>query len=295
MPQIETNGIRLEYETWGEPTGRPLVVVRGLGTQLVHWSPRLCERLVAAGHYLVTFDNRDVGLSTHFHEAGMPDLAGILAARARGEEPEAPYRLADMATDLIGLMDGLGLSRAHVAGMSMGGMIVQQAALQFPDRLASMTSIMSTTGDPGLPGPTPEAAAALSRPPPRERSAYVDYSVLTQRAFTGRGFPFDEEGWRDLAGRVFDRAFDPAGVARQMAAIMASGSRHADLAKVSTPTLVVHGTDDPLVPPACGEATARAIPGARLHWIEGMGHDLPEGAWPDLVDAIAAHTAAAEA
>lgn len=295
MPQALCNGIAIEYETRGKPDGRPLVLVRGLGTQLIQWDERFCDRLVEAGHSLVLFDNRDVGLSTHCDAAGAPDLARILAARAAGAPPDVAYTLSDMAADLIGVMDALGLESAHVAGMSMGGMIVQQAAILFPSRLRSLTSIMSTTGEPGLPGPTPEAALALSTPPPHERAAYIDYSTRTQRSFSGRGFPFDEVRWRGLAGRVFDRAFDPTGIARQMAAVVASGSRHEALAQVTTPALVLHGSDDPLIPPAGGEATARAIPGARLHRIEGMGHDLPEGAWPEIVSLIAEHTAAADA
>jgi len=295
MSQARANGIEIEYETRGDAAGRPLVLVRGLGTQLIQWNEGFLGRLVAEGHYVVLFDNRDVGLSTHFHAAGMPDLASIMAARTAGTEPDVPYTLREMAADLVGLMDALMLERAHVAGMSMGGMIVQQAAIDHPERLRSMTSIMSTTGEPGLPGPTPEAAQALSTPPPRERADYIDYSTRTQRAFSGRGFAFDEAGWRVLAGRVFDRAFDPAGIARQMAAIVASGSRREALGRVGVPSLVLHGSDDPLVPPAAGEATARAIPGARLHAIEGMGHDLPEGAWPEIVAHIAEHTAAADA
>ncbi len=298
MPTTNANGIEIEYDTRGERSGRPLVLVRGLGTQLIHWDDRLLDRLARAGHFVVVFDNRDVGLSTHFHDAGAPSLAEVASAVSAGPAdaaPKVPYTIGDMAADVIGLMDVQGLETAHVAGMSMGGMIVQQLAIRFPDRLRSMTSVMSSTGEPGLPGPTPEASAALSAAPPAERAAYVDYSVRTQKAFGGRGFPFDEAGWRVLAGRVFDRAFDPAGVARQMAAVIADGSRRDALAGVRTPTLVLHGSDDPLLPLACGEATARAVPGAQLAVIDGMGHDLPEGAWPEIVERISAHTKTAEA
>lgn len=295
MSQARANGIEIEYQTRGDPADRPLVLVRGLGTQLIHWDERFLDRLVDEGHFVVLFDNRDVGLSTHFPGAGVPDLGDIMSARAAGTVPVVAYTLDEMAADVVGLMDALMIERAHVAGMSMGGMIVQQVAILFPDRLRSMTSIMSTTGEPGLPGPTPEAAQALSTPPPLDRADYIEYSTRTQRAFSGRGFPFDETSWRVLAGRVFDRAFDPAGIARQMAAIVASGSRREALAGVTVPTLVLHGSDDPLVPPAAGEATARAIPGARWHAIEGMGHDLPEGAWPEIVARIAEHTASADA
>lgn len=294
MPRARCNGIEIEYETRGAAGGYPLLLVRGLGTQLIQWDERFCSRLVETGHHVVLFDNRDVGLSTHFHAAGTPDLAKILAARTSGSVPDVAYSLDEMAGDLVGVMDALGIDSAHVAGMSMGGMIAQQAAILFPRRLRSLTSIMSTTGEPGLPGPTPEAGLALSTPPPRDRAAYIDYSARTQRSFSGRGFAFDEAGWRVLAGRVFDRCFDPAGIARQMAAVVASGSRREALAGVTTPTLVLHGSDDPLIPPAGGEATARAIPGARFHRIEGMGHDLPEGAWPEIVSRITDHTTAVE-
>lgn len=295
MPKISANGISIEYETWGDRTARPLVLVRGLGTQLIHWDERLLARFVDAGHFVVGFDNRDVGLSTHFHDAGLPDLGDVMAAVASGAAPKVAYTLDDMAADVVGLMDAIDLDSAHIAGMSMGGMIVQQTTIRFPERVRSLTSIMSSTGEPGLPGPTPEAGAALTTPPPTEREAYLDYSVATQRSFSGSGFPFDEIGWRALAGRVFDRAFDPTGVARQMAAVLAGGSRREALGQVRTPSLVLHGSDDPLLQPACGEATAQAIPGARLELIDGMGHDLPEGAWPEIVDLIARHTTAAEA
>ena len=239
-------------------------------------------------------DNRDVGLSTHLSEAAVPELGRVARALAEGRRPEVPYTVDDMADDVVGLMDALGFASVHVAGISMGGMIAQQVAIRHPQRVRSLTSIMSSTSEPGLPAPTPEAQAALMEPAPKERKAYQEYSVRTARCFAGDGFPFDAEAQRELAGRVFDRAFDPDGVGRQMAAVVASGSRHEALARVRTPALVIHGSADPLIPPAGGEATARAIPGARLELIEGMGHDLPEGAWPALVDAIAAHTRSAE-
>ena len=294
MPKAHANGIEIEYACYGREHARPLLLLRGLGTQLIQWDPRLCERIADAGHRLVIFDNRDVGLSTHFSEAAVPQLAGVARALAEGRRPEVPYTLDDMADDVVGLMDALGFADAHVAGISMGGMIVQQVAIRHPERVRSLTSIMSSTSEPGLPGPTPEAQAALMEPAPGEREAYLDYSVRTGRCFTGDRFPFDAEAQRELAGRVFDRAFDPDGVARQMAAVVASGSRRQALARVRTPALVIHGSADPLIPPAGGEATARAIPGARLELIQGMGHDLPEGAWPALVDAIVAHTRSAE-
>ena len=295
MPRAHANGIEIEYETFGKAGDRPLLLLRGLGTQMIHWDRRLCDRIATAGHHLVIFDNRDGGLSTHFHRVGAPDLGAVVSALLAGEEPDVAYRLSDMAADVVGLMDALGFENAHIAGISMGGMIVQQVAIDHPGRVRSLTSIMSSTSEPGLPGPTPEAQKALSSPAPRERDAYIDQNVANQRSFTGDGFPFDEATRRALAGRAFDRAFDPEGVMRQMAAIIASGSRREALAGIHHPALVIHGTSDPLVPFAGGEATARAIPGARFQAIEGMGHDLPEGAWSQWVPTLAAHTASADA
>jgi pimeloyl-ACP methyl ester carboxylesterase len=199
-----------------------------------------------------------------------------------------------MANDVVGLMDVLELESAHIAGMSMGGMIVQQVALQSPGRVRSLISIMSSTGEGGLPRATPEAQAALMETAPHERTAYLEYSVRTQRCFAGDGFPFDEAGWRELAGRAFDRAFDPAGIARQFASIATSDSRHEALASLALPSLVLHGGNDPLIPPEAGVATARTIPDAELRIVEGMGHNLPRGAWPELISAISAHTEKAE-
>jgi pimeloyl-ACP methyl ester carboxylesterase len=222
-------------------------------------------------------------------------MAELVKALTAGEIPDVPYSLDAMAGDLIGLMDALDFDSAHIAGISMGGMIVQQCAIQYPERVRSMTSIMSSTSEPGLPGPSPEAQAALTEAAPSEREAYLDYSVRTGRVFTGDGFPYDAEGRRELAGRVYDRAFDPAGIARQMAAVVASGSRAEALARLTVPSLVIHGSSDPLIPLAAGRATADAIPGAKMVVIDGMGHDLPPGAWATIVEALARHTQRSEA
>ena len=294
MASLVANGIRIEYETFGSPSARPLLLLRGLGTHMIQWDPAFCAQIAEAGHYLVIFDNRDVGLSSHFSDARVPSMAKLVQALAKGEALEVPYTLSDMAGDVVGLMDGLGFDSAHIAGISMGGMIIQQTAILHPDRVRSLTSIMSSTSEPGLPTATAEAQAALSEPPPREREAYIEHSVRTGRAFTGDGFPYEEAARREVAARVFDRAFDPEGVARQMAAVVASGSRREGLAALSTPALVIHGSSDPLIPLAAGEATARAIPGARLEIVQGMGHDLPRGTWDQVIGALAAHTAAAE-
>jgi pimeloyl-ACP methyl ester carboxylesterase len=262
MPQLSANGIELAYECFGARSGRPLILIRGLATQMIHWDPRFCEQLVAAGHWVVVFDNRDVGLSTHFADRGVPLLGNVLQ---------------DLA-----------------AGMSMGGMITQELAIAHPDRLRSITSIMSSAGALDPAGATPEAQAALLKPSPAEREAYVESILNVQRSFAGGGFPLDEAGIRDLAGRAFDRAFDPEGVTRQMAAVAASGDRRAALAAVRVPALVIHGAADPLIPLSAGEATAAVLAGAKLEVIPGMGHELPEGAWPALIRALTQHTAAAE-
>jgi pimeloyl-ACP methyl ester carboxylesterase len=294
MPRATANGIEIEYRTYGETSARPLLLLRGLGTQLIQWEPEFCQRLADAGHYLVIFDNRDVGLSTHFESAGVPKLAELMQAVQSGADPGAPYGIEDMADDTIGLMDALELKDAHVAGISMGGMIAQVTAFRHPARVRSLISIMSSTGNPDLPPAKPEAMAVLVTPPPPEREAYIEHSVKVQRTIGSPGFEFDEAGVREMAGRVYDRAFDPGGVARQMAAVVASGNRKAALASIRAPTLVIHGTDDPLIPLPGGHDTAEAIPGAGILEIPGMGHDVPRGAWDALVDAIADHTGKAD-
>ena len=294
MPKAHSNGIEIEYAVFGEPKARPLLLMRGLGTQMIQWHPSFCEMLADAGHRLVIFDNRDAGLSTHLHDAGVPQLGAVLTDVAAGRRPAVPYTLDDMADDVVGLMDTLEMDSAHLAGISMGGMIAQQTAIRHATRVRSLTSMISSSGEPGLPGPTPEAAAVLMKRAPAERGAYVDHQVETARVIGSPDFAFDEAAYRELAGRVFDRAYDPAGIARQMAAITASGSRREGLERLRVPALVVHGDADPLVPLAAGRATAAAIPGAGLTIIEGMGHDVPEGAWRDIVAAIAVLTRAAE-
>lgn len=288
IPRIATNGIEIEYATCGERSGRPLLLIRGLSTQLIHWDPELCRELARRGHFVIVFDNRDVGLSTKLSAAGVPSAPAIAAALQRGVRPEAPYGLDDMADDCVGLLAGLGLQDAHVAGISMGGAIAQILAVRHPSRVRSLASIMSTTGARGLPPATPEALEALLAPPPAEREAYVEHSVRTQRVFSGPGF--DADAHRALAARAYDRCFCPEGVARQLAAVASGGDRTEALAATAAPALVIHGADDPLIPVEHGRATARAIPGARLLVLEGMGHDLPRAVWPQLIEALTAHT-----
>jgi pimeloyl-ACP methyl ester carboxylesterase len=295
MARVRANGIEIEYDSFGSEQDRPLLLVMGLGGQLLMWDEGFCEALAERGHYVVRFDNRDVGLSTKFDAAGVPNVMELMMQAASGKTPAVPYTLDDMADDAAGLLDALGLDSAHVCGASMGGMIAQTLAIRHGGRLRSLTSIMSSTGDPSVPPAKPEAMAVLMTPPPSDRAGSLDAAVRTWRTIGSPGFPFDEGKIRERAGRLYDRSFHPQGVARQLAAIVAHGSRAERLRDVSAPTLVIHGADDPLVPLAGGQHTAQSIPGAELLVIAGMGHDLPEGAWPQLVGAISEHTAKAEA
>jgi len=286
MPTARSNGIEIAYEVIGPPRNRPLLLVMGLGTQMIHWDDELCAQLVARGHRVIRFDNRDVGRSTKLDGNGPPNVLAAMATASRGAAVDAPYRLSDMAADAAGLLDALEIESAHVVGASLGGMIAQTLALEHPARVRSLTSIMSTTGHPDLPTATPDAAAALFQPAPPDREGNIERAVRVFRTIGSPGFPFDEARVRERAARAYDRCFHPAGVARQMIAIVVSGSRREALRGLRTPTLVVHGAEDPLIPLACGLDTAESIPGAELLIVEGMGHDLPRAVWPRLVDAV---------
>lgn len=293
MPRASANGIELEYDLTGDPSHEPLLLVMGLGAQMIAWPDAFVAMLADRGHYVIRYDNRDVGLSTKLDSAPPVNLPEVMRQVMAGERPDAPYRVSDMADDAAGLLDALGLESAHVVGASMGGAIVQQLAISHSKGVRSVCSIMSTTGHPGLPQGRPEALQRLMTPAPTERQAYIEMRVDTGRFLNGSGFPFDEERARELAARGFDRCFHPEGVQRQLVAVMASGSRRDALGGVTAPALVIHGTDDPLVPVEGGIDTHEAIPGSELLLVDGMGHALPQGAWPTIVDAIAKHTAAA--
>jgi pimeloyl-ACP methyl ester carboxylesterase len=291
MPNVTANGIGIEYEEFGDRNGRPLLLIMGLGGQMILWREEFCAQLAARGHRVIRFDNRDVGKSTWFDALGMPDFSAAVGAALTRQPIKAPYLLRDMAADAVGLLDALHIDRAHVVGASMGGMIAQSLAIEFPDRVRSLTSIMSTTGNPTLPPPQPEAMSVLLAPPPTDRAASIDRTVTVFRTIGSPGFPFDEDDVRERAALSYDRGFNPAGTARQLVAILASGDRTDALHRVRAPALVIHGTEDPLVALAAGQATAAAIPGAALLAIDGMGHDLPRPLWPRVVDAISALTA----
>ncbi|HEX6569993.1 MAG TPA: alpha/beta fold hydrolase [Acidimicrobiales bacterium] len=286
MPVAPSNGIEICYDTFGDPDDPAVLLVMGLGSQMVHWYPEVCQSIADRGFHVVRFDNRDTGESSWIDEP--VDILAVMGGQATGEAPAVPYLLSDMAADAVGLLDHLGIDRAHVFGISMGGMIVQTIAIEHPHRVRSLTSVMSTTGDPDVGTPTAEAMAALMSPPPQTREAYQDAAVHHSGVWGSPGL-VDEERLRRTAGEAWDRGYNPMGTARQLAAIVASGSRSAALAALAVPALVIHGTADTLVQPSGGERTAEVIPDAKLLLIEGMGHDLAPPLWPRLVDALAAH------
>jgi len=294
MAQVTANGINIEYEEFGERSKPPLLLVMGLGMQMVGWPRDFCQMIADKGFYVVRFDNRDTGLSSHFHDAGMPDMAAIGAALMNGEKPDSCYYLSDMGSDAAALLDALNIDKAHVVGASMGGMIVQDLAINHPQRLLSMTSIMSTTGRSDLPQATPEAMEVLmSRPSGDDENSLLAHAFKSQQTISGSKYPPVREDVDARTRESMARNIDAAGVARQMAAIVASGDRVAGLAKIDTPTLVIHGSEDPLVPVSGGEDTARCIANAKLKVIEGWGHTLPRVLWQSIADMITGHAATA--
>jgi len=288
MAQIQANGISITYDSFGSDKAPPLLLIMGLGAQMTRWRPEFCEQLAARGFRVIRFDNRDAGLSTHLIEAGVPDMAVVAAAMQKGEKPEVPYTLSDMAADATGLLDALGIARAHIVGASMGGMIAQLVAADHPEHTLSLTSIMSTTGNPALPRATPEAMAVLTnRPPhPSDEEAYLAHSLAAARVIGSPAYPVDEAVQRAQSLADVKRCYEPTGFARQIAAVTATGDRRAKLKTITAPTVVVHGAADPLVPVEGAHDTAENIPGAELVVIPGMGHDLPPALYDTLIDAI---------
>jgi len=285
------NGVEIAWASFGDPAASPLVLIMGLGAQMVAWDDAFCARLAeAGGHRVIRFDNRDIGHSTHLSHLGVPDIQALMLQAMAGKPLAVPYTLRDMAEDCVGLLDALGIDRAHIVGASMGGAIGQEMAIHHPQRMRSFTSIMSTTGDPALPPPTPEAMAVLFSPTPLSFDAYLPHYKKVWRVLRGPDFPLDEARDTERAQLTFLRGLNPGGVARQLAAIFASGNRKPALRDVRVPTLVIHGDADPLVPVACGVDVADAIAGAKLLRIPRMGHALPISMWPQIIDAIAAHT-----
>ena len=287
----QINGIRIAYDTFGDQGSPPLLLIMGLGGQMINWHEEFCAQLAAEGYWVIRFDNRDVGLSTKFDGAGVPDLDTLTHALVRGQAVDLPYTLRDMANDAVGLLDALGIKSAHILGTSMGGRIAQLIALHNPNRVRTLIPIMSPMGEPGYPPPSPEALAILHEPAPQDRDGYIEYSVRAARALSGPAFPIEEGLVRERAGKAFDRCVNPGGVARQLAALMAAGGVKKDLGSLNIPTLVIHGSHDPLIPVECAADMASIIPGAQLLIIEGLGHSLADfpRLWPQVIDAVTRH------
>ncbi|MDB5494395.1 MAG: hypothetical protein JWP86_1732 [Phenylobacterium sp.] len=278
MPRATNGAVEIEYETFGDDRPEAVILINGLGSQMTRWPVALCEKLVARGYRAIRFDNRDVGLSTWLDGQG--------------------YSISDMANDAIAVMDAAGVKKAHVAGVSMGGMITQTVAIEHPERVASITSIMSATGAPGTMDSTPEAAAVLNVPPPDPKAdfeVFVAHGIKNARTIGSPAYPWDDDFLRERVIAEYRRAFNPAGVGRQMAAIRADGDRTERLKTLNVPAVVLHGAADPLLKPYGGEQTAQAIPGAELRIIAGMGHDLPPALYDTIVEAIVAAAARAKA
>ena len=289
MPKAHVNNIEIEYDTFGNSSSKPLLLVMGLGGQMIAWLDEMCEGIANQGFYVIRFDNRDVGLSTKFEEAGLPNLPEIYTKIAMGESVDVPYTLEDMADDAIGVLDHLNVDKAHICGVSMGGMIVQVIAYRHPSRVLSLTSIMSTTGNPELRKPSQELIKELFAPVPLDRETNLRERVKRGRLTYGT-YPYNEERVYELAAKAYDRSFYPQGIMRQVAAIAATGNRKSKLASIKVPTLIIHGKEDPLVPVEGGIDTADAISGAELRLFERMGHSMPPEVAPQIIEALIANT-----
>ena len=275
----------IEYETLGDPTSKPLLLIAGLGSQMYAWSDEMCNALVKEGFFVIRFDNRDVGLSTKFGDAGIPDFTELSAAIARGEEPNVPYTLYDLVDDVVGILDALNIQKAHICGASMGGLIAQAFAHRHVSRVLSLAIIMSTTGNPELPPGKPEILMEFFAPIPSEREAYINEAVRRDGLIYG-SFAYDEIQGKYFRTKEYDRSFYPEGAIRQLAALYIPGNIQPEISKIRTPTVVIHGSDDPFYPPEVGKIIAETIPGAELLIIEGMGHSFPREVVPRIIDAI---------
>jgi pimeloyl-ACP methyl ester carboxylesterase len=290
VARTKANGIEIEYETFGGAGNPAILLIMGLGGQLTLWPDDFCEALADRGFFTVRYDNRDVGLSTDFHSWGTADLAQATAEVVSGRTPRAPYLIKDMAADAVGLLDALAIERAHIVGMSMGGMIAQTVAGLYPQRTRSLVSIMSTSGRRGLPPSKPEAMRALlTRPENGEREVLVQHGIMLRSVISGPGYPTPDDELRALVERNVDRRYYPDGINRQYLAVLASGDRIDLLKTVAAPTLVLHGSDDPLIHPEAARDVASLVRGAKIEIFEGWGHDLPPGMTPLLVDRISSH------
>jgi len=282
------NGIELAWEEFGD-AGETILLIAGLGSQMIRWTRSFCEGLAARGYRVIRFDNRDAGLSTHFSAVAAPDFGMLASTLMAGGKPDVAYTLYDMATDAIGLLDELAISRVHAVGRSMGGMIAQILASEHPDRVLSLTSIMSSSGNPALPQAGSDVMAMMMRPAPDpadDPGGFLEVRMAFARRIAGTVLPFDEDSHRAVLLEEAARCHDPRGTARQIAAMAVAGDRRTRLATITAPALVIHGTEDPLIPLACGQDTALSIPNARFLPIEGMGHDLPPELNPTVIEAI---------
>jgi pimeloyl-ACP methyl ester carboxylesterase len=289
MNIVKANGVELAFDSFGKESDEAILLIAGLGTQMIRWTVPFCERLAARGYRVIRFDNRDVGCSTHFSQWAPPDFGALAAALMAGQRPDVPYTLHDMAEDAIGLLDALSIAQANVVGRSMGGMIAQIMASEHSEQVLSLTSIMSSTGNPALPQAAPDVMAMMTRPAPdpiSDQAGFLSHGLAFARRIAGTGYPFDEEAHRALVLEEVQRAYDPGGTGRQIAAMAITGDRRSRLATITIPTLVVHGADDPLILPACGRDTASSIPGAEFMLFDGMGHDLPPALYGMVVEAI---------
>lgn len=290
MPKTKANGIEIEYDCFGNNDAEAVLLISGLGTQMIRWNETFCRILAEQGYRVIRFDNRDAGLSTHFDRASIPDLTAVADAVSRGEEFHVPYTLFDMANDVVGLLDSLMIEQVHVVGRSMGGMIAQLLASEHAERVLSLVSIMSSTGNRELPQAGPAVMAAMTSPTPHpfeDEKGYLAHCVAFSQVIAGRGYPLDESAQSDQALAEVRRAYNPTGFWRQIAAIAAAGDLRPRLVNITAPTLVLHGSDDPLVPPEAGKDTAANIKGAKLLIVEGMGHDLPSSLFGFMAGVIA--------
>ncbi|MFH1079926.1 MAG: alpha/beta hydrolase [Pseudomonadota bacterium] len=286
MPNVTANGIQIEYDTFGDDSSQALLLIIGAGGQMIYWELEFCESLAKRGLFVIRFDNRDAGLSTKFDEAGIPDMMAAM----EGKPVDAAYSLDDMAADAVGLLDALGIQKAHICGSSMGGEIAQIISYRYPERVLSLTSIMSSTGNPELPQMKPEVLAAVFKPVPAEREAHIEHNVNLWRMLWSPGFPFDEKRLRRVLAEGYDRSYYPPGMIRQSLAVLKNGYRKLLIASIEAPTLIIHGDEDPLMSVEGGKEMAHLISGAKLLIVNGMGHDMPKEAWPKIIDAIYNHT-----
>jgi pimeloyl-ACP methyl ester carboxylesterase len=289
MNILKANGIELAYDCFGDETGEAILLISSLGTQMVRWTVPFCQELARRSYRVIRFDNRDVGCSTHFSRCAAPDFPSLVTMLRAGQRPDISYTLYDMANDAVGMLDALCIDQAHVVGQSMGGMIAQIVACESPERVLSLTSIMSSTGNPALPPVPPDLMTMMTRPAPDpvlDEVGFLAHSLAFERRIAGSGHSFDEEQQRALILEELQRAYDPGSAARHLAAVAVAGDRRQRLATIRVPTLVIHGADDPLVLPACGKDTAFSIPDAEFMLVDGMGHYLPSTLYRTVADAI---------